>query len=115
MQFLTDENVPASLVKALRAKGFSVKDVKEEKLFGIKDGPLMDISRREQRVIITLDKDFATYPTKSHYGVVLLRYGNKNVQNMIKRFSEFLDSRVGESLEKSLCEIFDTYVKIHRQ
>jgi hypothetical protein len=37
IKFLTDENIATSLVKAIRKKGCDVKDIKEEKLFGIED------------------------------------------------------------------------------
>ena len=33
LKFLSDKNIPSSLVKALRNKGHNVKDIKEEKLF----------------------------------------------------------------------------------
>lgn len=115
MQFLTDENIPASLVNAIRAKGYSVKDIKEEKLFGAKDSVIMDLSKEEKRVIVTLDKDFATYPLKNHYGVLLLRYNNKSAYNLVELFCHFLDSSLKEELENTLCEIFDTYVKIHKR
>ncbi len=115
MQFLTDENIPASLVKAIREKGYSVKDIKEESLVGAKDGAIMAISKEEKRVIITLDKDFATYPLPNHHGVVLLRYSNKKVHNLMQRFCPLLDSPLREKMEESLCEVFDEFVKIHKK
>ncbi len=115
MQFLTDENIPASLVRAIRQKGYSIKDIKEENLIGAKDGVIMALSLKEKRVIITLDKDFATYPLKNHQGVILLRYKNKNAYNLVEKFGRFLDSPLKEELENALCEIFDEYVKVHRR
>ena len=115
MQFLTDENIPTILVKAIRARGYFVKDVKEESLIGLKDGAIMALARDEERVIITLDKDFTTYPLKNHYGVVVLRYSNKNAYNLTERFCYFLDSPLKDSLNKNLCELFDTYIKIHKR
>lgn len=35
IKFLSDENIALKLVKSIRKKGFDVKDIKEEKLFGI--------------------------------------------------------------------------------
>lgn len=115
MKFITDENIPASLVNAIRQKGHSVKDIKEEKLQGAKDSAIMLLSREEKRIIITLDKDFATYPLESHEGVILLRYKNKNSYNLTTQFSLFLDSRLISGAENVLCEVFDTHVKIHKQ
>jgi len=56
--FLTDENIHPNLVKYLRSKSFSVKDVREEKLNGTSDEKLMKLSFRENRIILTQDRDF---------------------------------------------------------
>ena len=92
-----------------------VKDLKEERLTGIKDSRVMVISREEKRVIITLDKDFASYQLKNHHGVILLRYNNKHSYFLTEHFSHFLDSSLIKELENALCEIFDTYVKIRKE
>ena len=115
MKFITDENIPISLVNAIRQKGHSVKDIKEEKLQGVKDSAIMLLSREEKRIIITLDKDFATYPLESHRGVILLRYKNKNSYNLIAQFNPFLDSHLIKEVENTLCEVFDTHIKIHKR
>ena len=43
LRFLTDENVSKSLVNALRQKGYYVKDIKKEKLFGTSDRDIVTI------------------------------------------------------------------------
>lgn len=115
MKFITDENIPASLVRSIRQKGYSVKDIKEEQLTGSKDSVIMALSQEEKRVIITLDKDFATYPLNRHQGVILLRYKSKNSYSLVTQFSSFLDSYLIKEVENALCEVFDTYVKIHKK
>ena len=115
MKFLADENIPASLIKAVRRKGYSIKDVKEERLFGSKDSIILEISRKEHRVIITFDKDFASFPIKNHSGVILLRYKNKSAINVTPLFCYLLDSPINEKFENSLCEVFDNGVKIHKE
>lgn len=42
IRFLTDENISSSLVKSLRKNGFDVKDIKEEKLYGISDKEVLN-------------------------------------------------------------------------
>ncbi len=44
MKFLTDENIATSVVRGLRKKGFDIKDVKEEKLYGSSDKELLQIA-----------------------------------------------------------------------
>ncbi len=75
----------------------------------------MALSREEERVIITLDKDFATYPLENYYGVILLRYSNKSAHNLTEQFCHFLDSHFKKEFKKALCELFDAYVKIHKR
>lgn len=114
MRFLTDENIQSSLVKVIRRKGHSVKDIKEEKLIGSKDKEIMTLAKKEKLIIITFDKDFATFPIEKHCGVVLLRYKNKSTNNVITQFSYLLDSPTKEKFENSLCEVFDNYIKIQK-
>ncbi len=59
LKFLTDENIFPSLVNALRSKSYNVKDIKEEKLLGISDSEALKLAFKENRVVITHDKDFA--------------------------------------------------------
>lgn|SRR3989338_3888131 len=113
MRFTADENIPSSLVKAVRRKGYSIKDIKEEGLIGARDTLVMEISKKERRIIITFDKDFATYPLKNHHGVVLLRYTNKSAINATELFCYLLDSPIREKFENSLCVVFDNGVKVH--
>lgn len=118
MRFIADENIPNALILAMRRKGYSIKDIKEENLIGISDHELLTIANKEKRIIITFDKDFTNlfqFPLKSHSGIIVLRYSNKHVQNVITQFCYLLDSPLKDKLENSLCEIFDNYVKIHHE
>ena len=71
IKFLTDENISRSLVSALRKKDCDVKDIKEEKLFGISDIEVINKAKEDERVILTQDKNFGNllnYPLQSHCG-----------------------------------------------
>lgn len=57
MKFLANENFPFPSIKILRAKGYDVKSIGEE-TFGIADTQVLDIAKREDRIILTLDKDY---------------------------------------------------------
>ena len=81
LKLLTDENISKSLVSALRKKNYDVKDIKEEKLFGISDNGVINKAKEDERAILTHDKHFGNllnYPLKSHCGVVLIRYRNQS-------------------------------------
>lgn len=111
LRFLTDENVSLSVKKALRQAKFSVKDIKEEKMFGVSDKEIMALAKKERRIIITHDKDFLDYPRDSHRGVCLLRFSNQSPSNVIKYLLSFVRSR-GNKLEDRVVILNENWIKI---
>ena len=76
---LTDENIDAAVVAFLRAKGFNVRDVKEDGLIGTEDQALPRLAVSENRVALTHDSDFGTLAVaaqKPYVGIVYLRPGH---------------------------------------
>ena len=56
MKFLVDEDVPVRLLRMLRAAGHDAQRVTP----ATSDRDIAALARRERRVLVTLDKDFAT-------------------------------------------------------
>ena len=76
MKFKVDENLPTEYASILREAGFGADTVSDEKLSGAGDSALSERCRAEDRVLMTLDLDFANvqaYPPKSHPGIVVFR------------------------------------------
>ena len=76
MRFLADESCDAAVVAALRKAGYDVKAVAEDSS-GAQDALVIDLARREQRILLAEGKDFgqlyrASSPASA--GVVLLRF-----------------------------------------
>ncbi len=75
MKFLTDESVDFPVIQFLRQQGFDVRAVSEE--FPSKDdGFVLEAASKDDRVLITSDKDFGelVYRLKQlSKGVILLR------------------------------------------
>ena len=64
-QFLLDENVPRSIYKLLKQKGFHVEYVPQ----GVDDRTVIRIARSKNLILITRDSDFADelrYPPNTH-------------------------------------------------
>ncbi|MFN0170984.1 MAG: DUF5615 family PIN-like protein [Bryobacteraceae bacterium] len=59
MKFKTDENLPVEAATALRDAGFDAETVWDEALAGSDDATIAERVRREGRILITLDLDFA--------------------------------------------------------
>ena len=115
LKFLTDENVSTSLVMALRKNGFDTKDIKEQKLFGASDKEILKMAFRENRVVITHDKDFANllnYSSMPNKGVIWLRFKNQSPSNVIHLFIPWLDELKESKIKNSLVIIADDYIKI---
>jgi predicted nuclease of predicted toxin-antitoxin system len=69
LKFKVDENLPTEYAPILREAGFEADTVSNEKLSGVGDSVLSERCRAEDRVLMTLDLDFANvqaYPPKSH-------------------------------------------------
>lgn len=115
IKFLSDENMAPSLVKAIRKKGFNIKDIKEEEMFGINDDKVLKMANDENRIVISHDKDFANLINNKlmpHKGVILLRFIDQSPNNVIKHFIPLLDSKIRNKFKNNLVVINEEFIKI---
>jgi predicted nuclease of predicted toxin-antitoxin system len=71
-----DENMPADLATLLIKGGHDVHGVVDESLTGSADSVIVQAARREERILMTFDTDFADirrYPPGTHPGIVVFR------------------------------------------
>lgn len=76
MKFKLDENIPELVRVSLTARGLDTHGVHDEGLAGAADARLLQACIAEDRILITLDLDFAdirAYPPGSHPGIWVLR------------------------------------------
>ena len=105
MKFKIDENLPAECASLFREAGFEAATVADERLSGADDAAIFDRCRAEDRVLITLDLDFAnvqTYPPGSHSGVVVLRSGSRDKPLLISVLKRLLPILTRRSPERQL-------------
>lgn len=117
MKFLTDENIATSLVEKLRKEDHDVKDIKEEELFQIPDSKIIEIAKKEDRIILTHDKDFSNLlrsPNKKHSGVILLRFKNQSPQHVINKFIPLLKESLNKDLKNKVVIVEEGVVKIEQ-
>jgi predicted nuclease of predicted toxin-antitoxin system len=77
VRFKLDENLPVELLVDLRAAGHDADGLRDEGLIGASDDVVLDLVRRERRILLTLDKGIADVradPRGAHAGVVLFRH-----------------------------------------
>jgi predicted nuclease of predicted toxin-antitoxin system len=78
VKFKLDENLSPSLAALFAADGHEAHSVVQQALGGQPDERVIDVCRREQRALITLDLDFSNilaYPPAKFTGIVVLRAG----------------------------------------
>ncbi len=76
MKFKIDENLPLQFAQALKSVGHDAVTVVQEGLSGTPDPEVMSVCRSEDRIIVTLDVDFAdirSYPPEDTPGIIVFR------------------------------------------
>ena len=96
MRFLADENFPGSAVVALKAEGNDVAWVRALAA-GISDDAVMAWAIREQRILLTFDKDFGELARSAGLpaacGIVLFRMPMPKPDIIGSRLAQLLASR----------------------
>jgi len=85
-KILADENIPRNTIQALRSSGYDVVSIWEVKP-GLSDDQIIQLSIKDQRIIITFDKDFGrlALTNPSIPGILLLRIPPKNPEYITHR------------------------------
>ena len=87
MRSKIDENMPMEAVALLRAAGWDCSTVYDEALSGAEDARISAACRAEERVLFTLDQDFAdirTYPPADYLGIVVLRQQDPHSEAVLR-------------------------------
>lgn len=115
MRFLSDENIGHGVIEPLRKLGFDVKSILEINP-GLNDTNVLALANKENRILITSDKDFGEliYTRKLvHAGVILLRLKNNSSKHKL-RVLKSLFKISNEELEKSFTVVKDNTVRIRK-
>ena len=116
MRFLADESCDFRVVRALRAAGHDVAAVSEASP-GAEDETVIAFARREQRTLITEDRDFGQFfysATKPSCGVILLRYPSDLRNSMPAAVAALVEER-GAALEDHFIVVEPGRIRIGRQ
>ncbi len=86
VRFKLDENLPRDAEVVLRNAGHDVHTVLDEQLGGNPDRRVFDASQAEDRILVTLDLDFAdvrVFRPASHRGIWVLRPHTQSIDNTL--------------------------------
>ena len=88
MKFIVDENLGPSISNWLKNKGFDTFCVLQEAT-SVDDTAVLDTANKENRIIVTNDKDFGELVFKNHLpckGVILLRMDDNSLKNLFDNY-----------------------------
>lgn len=93
MRFKTDENLPEVAAQTLRDHEFDATSVVEQRLAGQNDSVIRTVCREEDRVLVTLDLDFADIRLLGRAedaGVIILRLHVQSVPQIVGAISSLI-------------------------
>lgn len=104
MKFLVDESADARLATYLKSLGHYATTIARDYAPSLEDSEVLAIAQREQRILITNDRDFGELVFRfghTHAGVIFFRLSTTSLEVKIKRLNYVLD-RCADGLEQFL-------------
>jgi predicted nuclease of predicted toxin-antitoxin system len=115
MRFKIDENLPVEAAELLRSVGHDTETVHDEELSGASDSEVSRICWVEQRIIVTLDLDFAdirAYPPAQYPGIIVMRLKSQSITNVLSVLARIIPLLVVEPLSKRLWIVDEDRIRI---
>jgi predicted nuclease of predicted toxin-antitoxin system len=114
--FKLDENLSRDAGSLLSELGHDVETVLEERLGGESDSKVFGVSQAENRILITLDLDFADirlYPPSDHQGIWVLRPRSQSVDNVLSLVNGAVAVLKSETAAQRLWIVEPGRIRIH--
>jgi predicted nuclease of predicted toxin-antitoxin system len=117
LKFKIDENLPQEVCALLQEASYDALSVLDQALGGADDPQVFQVCQKEQRVLVTLDVDFANiqaYPPQSTAGIIVLRLTRQDkpyVLNMIQNLLPILEQ---ETPARTLWIVEEERIRIRR-
>lgn len=115
MKFKFDENLPSDLGALLRLDGHDAHSVLDENLCGAADSAIAKVCQDEQRILITLDLDFAhikNYPPRDYHGIIVLRLARQDRDTVLAVIPRILVLLQTEPIARRLWIVDDKRTRI---
>lgn len=108
MTFLSDVNIPLSLIKFLRTEHHNVITLDHNQL-QVSDIEIISLAQEHQAIILTKDKDFIAHVQYPKYKVpmIVIRCKNQSPRFLIARIKELLQSNLVAQLQHCVTVIYE--------
>ncbi len=93
MRYKVDENMSTEVAEVLREAGHDALTVVEQGMAGVDDDRLAEVVQAVNRILITLDLDFADirrFQTGYHPGVIVFRVGQRHPVRLVELLHRLL-------------------------
>lgn len=117
MKIFANENLFEPIIDYLRSLGNDVLSIRDCGLSGISDDEVYKKACKENRVIITMDKDFARifrFPPQRCGGIVVAKIYKRPVDETLTIFRKYYQSIKAEDVKGNLVIITPEGVRIRR-
>jgi predicted nuclease of predicted toxin-antitoxin system len=115
MRFKVDENLPEDVAALLNESGHDAVTVLIENLGGSTDAKISAVCKQEERILITLDTDFAdirSYPPDQHSGLIVLRLKRQDKIHVIQAIKRLVEAAFPEPVEGRLWIVEENRIRI---
>lgn len=117
MKIFANENLFEPIIDYLRSLGNDVLSIRDCGLSGISDDEVYEMACKENRVIITMDKDFTRifrFPPQRCGGIVVAKIYKRPVDETLTIFRKYYQSIKAEDVKGNLVIITPEGVRIRR-
>ena len=115
MNFKIDENMPVEAAELLKQEGYDVVTIFGQNLVGTSDANLVKVCQKEERVLVTLDADFAdirTYRPEKFSGIIVMRLNRQDKNHVLEVFKRSMLLFKREPVDKRLWVVEKDRVRI---
>ena len=117
MRLKLDENLSRSVAELFRAGGHDAATIRDQSLQGAPDETVFEVSSREHRVLVTLDRDLGQvlrFPPEASAGIIVIEVGPRaSHRSLLERTRELLTLLETRSPERALWILEPGRVRIH--
>ena len=118
MKFKLDENFGPTVHEVFTRRGLDCQTVRDENLTGADDSDVLEAAVKEDRVLVTLDRDFSNvllHPPEKTAGVAVVRFGRQASRELLAAVLDaFLDACNKQLIRGKLWIIEPGRIREHR-